>query len=178
MSVSIISKPQQGEYPAYCEGYNNYIRNNNLIKVLEDSILNFQSIVTGIPEGKENFRYAPEKWSIKEVIGHIIDTERVLAYRVLCIARGEQYEMPGFDENAFVENANTGQRTMYDLVHEFSLVREANILMFKSFNDEILSRKGIANKHTVSVKGLIFMIAGHELHHLNVIKTKYLPELI
>ncbi len=127
-----------------------------------------------VPVEKEEYRYAEGKWTVKEVLGHICDTERILGYRALCIARGEQKELPGFDENHYVSNGYFNKRSLYDLAHEFSIVRESNIALFKSFDENILDKKGTANKNIMSVRSILFMIAGHEKHHINVIKERYL----
>ena len=108
------------------------------------------------------------------MIGHITDTERIFGYRALCIARGEQNPLPGYDDQHYVLNGNFNSRSLYDLVHEFSVVRESNLVMFKSFDEAAKSRVGIANNNKVSIPALLFMILGHEIHHLNVIREKYL----
>jgi hypothetical protein len=133
-----------------------------------------QQLIGDIPLEKENYSYAPGKWTIKEVIGHITDTERIFGYRALCIARGETNPLPGYDDQVYVSNGNFNARSLYDLVHEFSVVRESNLIMFKSFDAEAKGRVGIANNNQVSVSALLFMILGHEIHHLRVIRDKYL----
>jgi hypothetical protein len=111
---------------------------------------------------------------VKEVIGHMIDTERVLAYRAMRFARKDKTPLPGYDENFFVANANFQKQTLSGLAHEFAIVREANLSLFKVWDEEVLSQIGIANNLQVSVRAILYMIAGHATHHMNVIKWKYL----
>jgi hypothetical protein len=107
-------------------------------------------------------------------LGHICDVERIFGYRALCIARGDQTAFPGFDEDLYAAAGQFNKRSLYDLLHEFSLNRESNIALFKSFNEETLNRMGLANNNRMSVRAILFMIAGHEKHHVNVIKERYL----
>jgi hypothetical protein len=170
----MITRPQSKDYPIYYEPYIKLVRDEDALKALDTGILKMQALLSDIPEEKENYAYAPGKWTVKEVFGHIIDTERIMTYRALRFARGDGQELPGFDENTYVKNANFGKRTLIDMAHEFSVTRESNISLFKSFDEEALNRKGIANKNLVSVRALAYIIAGHQLHHVNVVKTKYL----
>jgi hypothetical protein len=170
----IIEQPQAGEYPPYYQSYLDRVKSGDVIKTLKDQIMDIQAVISKIPEEKEGFAYAEGKWTIKEVIGHIIDTERILGYRALRFARKDKTVLPGFDENEFVANANFNKRTLYELAHEFAIVREANIALFKTFSKEELIEKGNANGQEVSVRAIIYMIAGHASHHVNVIRTKYL----
>lgn len=172
----IIELPQPTEYPRYYQSYLDLVKDGDLIKTLKDQIIDIQAVIATIPEEKEGFAYAEGKWTIKEVIGHIIDTERILAYRAMRFARKDKTVLPGFDENTFVANANFNKRTLYELAHEFAIVREANITMFKTFDKEQLMEKGNANGQEVSVRSIIYMIAGHASHHVNVIRTKYLMD--
>jgi hypothetical protein len=171
-----MKRPEPIEYPGYYKNYVELVRNNDVIKELKDQILNIQAVISEIPEEKEGYAYAEGKWTIKQVIGHIIDTERILGYRAMRFARKDKTVLPGFDENAYVANSNFNKRTLYDLGHEFAIVREANLAMFRTFNEEELNQLGTANGIDVSVRAIIFMIAGHAIHHLNVLKTKYLLE--
>lgn len=148
------------------------------MKQLQDSILDLQSIISNIPEEFENFSYAPGKWTVKDVVGHVIDTERIMAYRALRFGRNDSVELPGYDQNIYAPHANYNKRTLYDIAHEFGLVRESNLILFRNFDEEALMRKGKANKWDMTVRSLIYVISGHELHHLRILKTKYLPEII
>lgn len=172
-----MKRPQPSEYPVYYGSYIDKVKADDVIKELKDQILNFQAFISEIPEDREGYAYAEGKWTIKQVIGHIIDTERVFGYRAMCFARKDKTALPGFDENAFAANSNYNSRTLYELGHEFAIVREANIAMFRSFGEEELSQIGNANGTDVSVRAIIYMVAGHALHHLNVLKTKYLIDV-
>lgn len=167
-------RPKENEMPAYYQNYVNLVKGNDVIKELKDQILNIQAVISEIPEEKEGYAYAEGKWTIKQVLGHIIDTERVFGYRAMRFARKDKTPLPGFDENAFVANSNFNERTLYELGHEFAIVREANIAMFKTFGDEELNQIGVANGTEVSVRAIMFLIAGHATHHIYVLKTKYL----
>ena len=169
-----MKRPKPDEYPSFYQNYVDNVKTNNIIKELTDQVLNIQAIISQIPEDKENYRYAEGKWSIKEIIGHIIDTERVLGYRAMRFARKDKTPLPGYDENWFVANANFQKQTLYSLGHEFAIVREANLALFKVWDEEAMSQMGVANNLDVSVRAILFMIAGHATHHINVIKTKYL----
>jgi len=122
---------------------------------------------------KANYAYAEGKWTIKQALGHMIDTERTMAYRMLCFSRNS-IELPGFDQNVYVDNANFNSRTIQSLASEFRAVRESNLYLLRSLSDEQLDKKGIASGNPVSVRALIYIIAGHELHHLGIIKERYL----
>lgn len=169
-----MKRPQPNEYPAFYKNYVDNVKTDNIIKELTDQVLNIQAIISQIPEEKEDYRYAEGKWTIKEIIGHIIDTERVLGYRAMRFARKDKTPLPGYDENWFVANANFQKQSLYSLGHEFAIVREANLALFKVWDEEAMSQIGVANNLDVSVRAMLFMIAGHATHHINVIKTRYL----
>jgi hypothetical protein len=167
-------RPQPSEHPIYFAHYIELVKSNNVLKELEEQLTIVQQLISTIPSDKEDFKYAPGKWTIKEVIGHLIDTERIMAYRALRFARKDKTPLQGFDENNFVDNANFNERTLHDLGIEFELVRKSNLMMFQQFNEEALQQIGNANGKECSVRAILFMIAGHVFHHLNVIETKYL----
>jgi uncharacterized damage-inducible protein DinB len=169
-----MKKPLANEHPPYYTYYINLVGTNYGIKALESQIIEMQQFIGNVPFEKENYSYADGKWTIKEVLGHICDVERILGYRALCIARGEQKELPGFNENEYVINGKFNHRSLYDLAHEFSIVRESNIALFKSFDEKVFDMIGAANNYKMSVRAILFMIAGHEKHHINVIKERYL----
>ncbi len=169
-----MRKPELSEHPPYYTYYINLVKSDHGVKALESQIIEMQQFIGSVPVEMEEFRYAEGKWTIKEVLGHICDTERILGYRALCIARGEQIALPGYDENSYVANGQFDKRSLYDLAHEFSIVRESNIALFKNFDETILNKMGTANNNKMSVRAILFMIAGHEKHHINVIKDRYL----
>ncbi len=171
-----MKKPLPNEHPAYYKRYIDLISSDDILKELKEQIVNLQVLVSEISFEKENFRYQEGKWTPKEVLGHIIDTERIMAYRALRFARKDKAPLAGFDENSYVEHANFHENSINDLAHSFALMRESHIDMFKYFDEEDLNEMGNANGNEVSVRSILFMIAGHTLHHIHVIKTKYLGE--
>jgi hypothetical protein len=171
-----MKRPMPDEYPAIYQNYVDLVRSNDIIKELRKQVMDIQAVISEIPEEKEDFAYAPGKWTIKQIIGHIIDTERVLGYRAMRFARKDKTPLPGYDENWFVEHGNFQKQTLYSLGHEFAIVREANLALFKVWDEEALDQRGIANDRHFSVRATLYMIAGHATHHVNVIKSKYLAE--
>ena len=169
-----MKRPEETEHPVYYKHYIDLVKSDNIIKVLSEQVIDFQELISEISEENENQAYAPGKWTPKEVIGHIIDTERILAYRALCFARKDKTPLSGFNENNYVMNANFKNRTLYDLAQEFAVLRESNITLFRSFDTEALNQAGNANGTEVTVRAILFMLAGHAVHHINVIKLKYL----
>ena len=133
------------------------------------------ALLAGVPEKRAGFRYAPGKWSIRDLVGHLADSERVLSYRALCIARGDQAALPGFDEATYAAAAGADRRTLADLAAELAAVRAATIALFAHLDEQALTRQGIANQSPVTPRALAAVIAGHELHHLAVLEERYLP---
>jgi len=167
-------KPQPGEYAPFYQKYIDKVGSVNPIELLEDQLKTLQLLFEKIEEEKSKYRYATGKWSIKEVIGHIIDSERVFSYRILRFSRKDINAIPGFDENAYIHNSCYDDIPFKDLVEELILLRKANILMFKLLKEEMLSLIGNANGNNVSVRALLYIIAGHTQHHLDIINERYL----
>ncbi len=174
MENLIISKPESNEYAEYYGSYVSLVEKTDLLVTLENQMEETQETLATIPEEKGTFRYALGKWSIKELIGHIIDTERIMAYRALRFARNDSLEIKGFEQDDYIENASFDSCKLNDLSNEFKLVRESNLYMFKNLTGDAWSRSGVASGNPVSVKALAFIIAGHELHHINILKDRYL----
>lgn len=172
-----IAPPSEGIMNDYQKGYANLVGNRNILNFLEDQVLDFKALLSEIPFEREDYAYAEGKWSIKELVGHIIDTERIMCYRAMCIARGETASLPGFDENAYVRNASFKERTLTDLAHEFGAVREGTISLFRYMKEHELDRKGTANNNPTTPRILLYMIAGHHIHHERVLRERYVPEL-
>jgi len=170
-----MKRPSKGEFAPY---YANYIRNvpDDAIKAFGDQLDTTNAFFKSIPKDKIDYKYADGKWSIKEIVGHLIDNERVMSYRALAISKNEKQSLPGFDQDDYIRKSNYSKRNYSELVEELKKIREANILMFKDFSEEILDRRGVANNSEVTVRAILFIIAGHELHHINVIKEKYLKK--
>lgn len=162
------------EFIPYFQPYINKLGDLILIDSLEDGLEKTINFFQSIPEEKLEFRYAEGKWTIKEIINHLIDSERVFCYRALRFSRQDKTALAGFDEDAYVLNSNANDRTLKALLEEYSLLRQATIIMYKSFNSEVLKLKGQAGSGMVSVRALGFLIAGHEKHHCEVIKERYL----
>ena len=144
------------------------------VAVLENQLNSTRAFLGGISEKQGNHRYEPGKWSIKEVVGHVADTERVFAYRALRFARNDQTELPGFDQDTFAANANFANLPLSDIVDEYVAVRMATVLLLRHVANDAWNRRGIANKNEMTVRALAFTIAGHELHHIDILKTRYL----
>lgn len=167
--------PQPDEYaPFYANYVNKAAAQGNVLETLEHLKDNTWKFLNALGEEKANFTYAEGKWTLKQLVSHMIDAERIFAYRVLCFSRGEQQALPGFDENGYVEQADLSGQTLHELAKEFRTLREANLYLFKSLNEAQLLNAGIASGKPVSVRALLFITAGHELHHLDIMKERYL----
>jgi len=162
------------EYASFYSSYVKRLGNADLLEVLKTSELEVLDSLSDLPEEKYLYRYAEGKWTIKELLLHIIDAERVFTYRALRFARKDSTDLPGFDEDWYVDHCYANERTASDLLKEFSEVRAATIRLFKSFSEETLMLSGTANGNAMSVRALGFIIAGHALHHLQIIKERYL----
>lgn len=145
----------------------------DVLSAMEQQSSATQKILASLDEGIASYRYAPGKWSIKEVVGHLADAERVLGYRALAIARGETRPLPGFDEEEYVRNAAFEGWRIGDLSEECALVRRANIVFFRNLPEEAWERRGIANDNPVTVRALAYSIVGHERHHLAILRERY-----
>jgi uncharacterized damage-inducible protein DinB len=170
-----MQKPSGNEYPQnkYFSYYIEQVDYQNVIEALtvnKDVVIN---LFKNMSEEEKNFRYEVGKWSPHEMLGHLTDTERIFGYRALCIARGEKKPLPGFDENEYADAARFSEVSFESLLEQYRLVREGSLALFKTFTDEVASQIGNANGNPVSAKALIWMIAGHEIHHLQVLKDKY-----
>lgn len=166
-------RPDKNDYAPYYEGYINLVKGDDIFRILAVQSNATQEVLNSFSETLGNYSYEPGKWTVKEVVGHLIDTERVMAYRAMCIARGEKQPLPGFDQDTFVKEGNFNKRELFDLNYEFRLLRELNLLLTKGFDGEILQRRGVANKNEVTVLALLFIIAGHEKHHMNILQDRY-----
>lgn len=162
------------EYSQFNATYINALENVELLEELEISLHDFIRFVREIPMDKFDYRYAEGKWTIKDIIQHIIDAERIFAYRALRISRNDQTPLPGFEENDYVENTDANSRSIQELLTELSAVRHSNLLLFKSFSNEQLTRMGTASNHPISVRALGFLIIGHQKHHQKVFQERYL----
>lgn len=168
-----MNRPQTDEYPVFYKGYVDTV-NDDVLTELEHQIKSFPALLKEIPEEKASFAYAEGKWTIVELIGHILDTERIMAYRALRIGRNDATPLAGFEENDYVANAHFADRTLGNMAEEFEHLRKANLFLIRSMNETELARVGISNEKPISVKALIFIIAGHLNHHMRILKERYL----
>lgn len=170
----MLSRPNANEYPHYFESYINKVPEGELRAFLGQQIEDAWSQLSNLSEEQGCFRYAEGKWSAKEVLGHITDTERIMSYRLLRIARGDTTPLPGFNEELFVSHANFDSRTVEDLFDEFTIVRTATLSLMNHLSDEAWLRMGAFSGEQGSARALAYIIAGHALHHFNVIRERYL----
>lgn len=169
-----IARPTQSEYQPSYDRYISMVPDANILTVLADQITETLDLLRSIPESGGNFRYAPEKWSIKELVGHLIDSERVFAYRALRFARNDSTPLPGFEQDDYVRGASYDRLSLSDITSEFESVRASTLFLLRHFDGDAWSRKGLANESEVSVRALAYIIAGHELHHRGVLRAKYM----
>jgi len=168
------ARPGTDEYALSFAGYVARIADDeDVVAVLASQLNVVGARLAGIAEARGDYRYAPGKWSIKEVVGHLSDTERILAYRVLRIGRGDTTPLPSFDENAYVPEMRAGERTLADLTGEWGDVRRATIALFRNLPAPAWPRRGVASDKPISVRALAYIIAGHVRHHLEVLETRY-----
>lgn len=171
---NLITPPAPSEYDEFFNRYIGNANTNDLLSALsasEEYIVNF---ILSLKEQQLKHRYQPGKWSIKEMLVHMADTERIFAYRALRFARKDKTELPGFDENTFAEHSKADTRAVTSILAEYAAARQATIEMFKGFDEEMLGETGIASGKRVSVRALGYAILGHEIHHLNIIRERYL----
>lgn len=170
----MITKPTDAEYPDFYSGYIALVPDGDVIKFLKKQKRMFIGLIDSIPEEQLLYRYEEAKWTIKQIVGHVIDTERIMAYRALVFSRGERQPIPGFNENEYVERASFNQKDIQDLIKEFAKLRESNLALIQNLNVDMMERKGNANDFFFSVRAIVYIIAGHVEHHINVIKRRYL----
>ena len=164
------------EYAPYFEQYMQLsaLKDKTIIESLESAQDEFDSVLRNLPDKKHSFSYATGKWTLKELIQHVIDTERVFCYRALSFARNDQTALPGFDQDVFVDNDTANERDYYDLLDEMKVLRKSSIQLFKSFSKEALLRIGVASDNKMSVRALGYLFSGHQVHHINIVKERYL----
>lgn len=168
-----MNRPQTQEYPDWGKAYIDLVKDEDILMLLEKQCLSFPNLLKNNLD-KADFAYASGKWTIKEMVGHIIDTERIFAYRLLSFARKEQAPLPGFEEDDYVANARFSERSLGSLAEEFEVNRRSILFLIKSLNEEELSRMGTANNKSMSARAVVFALAGHLVHHVNILKERYL----
>lgn len=169
-----MSRPDATEYDAYYEHYVSLVPEDRIVPVLEVQAAELEAMFAGVAEEQGTFAYAEGKWTIKELLGHLIDGERMFAYRALRISRGDKTPIEGFEQDGYIENAFANERSFGDLLHEFSIVREANVMMFDHLKKDAWARTGTANDVEISVRALAWIMAGHVRHHAAILKERYL----
>ena len=167
-------RPNPDEHVEYYSRYIDRVPDGDIVETLRRQIPETLAFLRAIPDSKADFRYAPGKWSIKEIVGHMADAERVFQYRALRFSRADSTPVPGFDENLYVDNAPHSRLSLNDLIDDFERIRGSTIFMFTGMDEEAMSRRGVANDAEVSVRAIAYIMAGHETHHLQVIRDRYL----
>ncbi|MDB5024248.1 MAG: DinB family protein [Mucilaginibacter sp.] len=168
----MIDRPQPDEYVSFHNTYISKVPGGDVLKLLGELKESTYELFSNMSEERANYAYDQDKWTLKQVLGHVIDTERTFAYRLLYFSRNF-IELPGFDQDIYVNNANFNSRTIQSLASEFRATRESNLYLITALTDEQLNKKGVASSNKVSVRALVYIIAGHELHHLKIIKERY-----
>jgi hypothetical protein len=169
-----MKKSDLANFDNYFERYLKYVSEEDVIESLENSLRYSKDFLLNFPKEKLEYRYQPGKWTVKEILGHLIDSERIFCYRALTLSRNNRIELPGYDQDEYIKYSNANIRNIDDLLEDLMIARKSNIILFKSFDEEMLARTGVANKKKVSVLLLGFLLSGHLLHHLNIIKERYL----
>lgn len=167
-------RPSREEYLPYYEQYVGLVGEESIIEILTKQLTSTTELLSDIPEQQSNYRYAEGKWTLKEVIGHISDNERVMAYRLLRIARGDQTPLAGYDQDEFMCGSSFQEWTLSQVIEDYISVRKATLTLLRGLSEEAWQRIGTANDAPISARALAYIIAGHELHHWKVIQDKYL----
>ncbi len=170
----IMSRPNLERVPPFYHNYISLVKDDALDVAFIKHQNEYPGILQGIPEEKWNHRYAEGKWTIKEVVQHVIDAERIFNYRALCFARKETASLPGFDENSYAAHSKANKRNGADLLTELNIVQQSSALLFKSFDEEQLETTGTANNSSIYVRAIGFITIGHALHHAKILKERYL----
>lgn len=168
-----IARPEPGEYAPYYDRYISLVAGNDVLATLDAQRRQMMLLLSGRDESDGNFRYAPDKWSAKEVLGHVCDTERIFAYRALRISRGDRTSIEGFEQDDYVRNGPFANRALAELIEDYIAVRRATLTLFRNLDEQAWLRRGVANKNEVSVRAIAYTIAGHELHHRRILEEKY-----
>ncbi len=169
-----MTKPQENEYAAYYGKYISLVPDGNIVGTLTTQLGETLAAWRAVPADKAEHRYAPGKWSTKEMMGHVIDTERIMAYRALRIARGDKTPLPGFEQDDFVAGGDWSNRSIADLADEFETVRKSNLILFRNLTDSAWKQVGTASDNPISARALAYIIAGHELYHQEILRDRYL----
>jgi hypothetical protein len=168
------NRPSNEEYIPYYDKYVRLVPEGNISDILNQLLESTVKFLSDIPENKGNYRYAPGKWSLKEVLGHLNDTERIMSFRLLLISRGETTPLAGYDPDKLMSGASFDSYSWVELIEDYTFIRRSTLSLIRGLLEEAWSRRGIASESVVSAKALAYIIAGHELHHIKIIKERYL----
>jgi uncharacterized damage-inducible protein DinB len=171
---SMLQRPTENEYPKYYQPYIQLVPNGEIVQILQDNLLTVVKLFKELSEEEANHRYAPGKWSVKEVLGHIIDTERIMTYRLLRVSRGDQTPLAGFDETYYVEAAQTHTLSMEAILEDFKATRNAAITLIQNIPAGAWANIGNANGMEITTRAIAYIIAGHEMHHRKIVEERYL----
>jgi len=166
-------KPEKKTFDNYFHPYVDLVTTNNLVEAMLEEQKNTHQFLSSSSPNKENFRYAEGKWSVNEVIGHLIDSELIFNYRALRIARGDRTEMPGYDHDDYVQNSNSDEKSIMDLADELKTIRNSTVLLYQGFNETMLNQSGRANGKIITALAIGFINVGHNIHHTNILKEQY-----
>ena len=169
-----MKRPEESEYHPYFKSYIDSIETDDILGFLSNQIDELSILILSLTEPEANYSYAEGKWTIKQLLGHIVDCERISGYRTMCIARGEKISLPGFDQNGYVINGNFSKRDLKSMVEEFTLLRKSLLILSGNLDDDALRRSGFSNNKELTAGSLLFIIGGHAKHHLDILKEKYL----
>lgn len=170
----MIPFPETTEYNPYYNPYIQHLQGENVLEALEQGLIEVNDLMASLTEEKLRSAYAEGKWTIKEVLQHIMDTERIFCNRALRFARNDKTDLPGFEQDDYVPFSGANERNSMEMLREYNAIRQATIMLFQGFSDEMLSRVGVASKNNMSVRAIAHVVTGHERHHMNVIKERYL----
>src|SRR5579864_5073471 len=168
-----IPRPEPGEYAPYYDRYISLVSGSDILAALDAQRRETLILLCGLNEADGDFRYAPDKWSAKEVLGHVCDTERIFAYRALRIARADRTPIEGFEQDDYIRNSSFASRPLPEIIEDYIAVRRATLTLFRNLDEQAWMRRGIANNHEISVRALAYITAGHELHHRRILEEKY-----
>src|SRR5947209_19957110 len=168
-----ISRPEPSEYAPYYDRYISLITDNDILTTLDAQRRQMMLLLSGRDEKDGDYRYAPDKWTAKEVIGHVCDAERIFAYRALRISRGDRTPMEPFEQDDYVRNGPFGNRPLAEVIEDYIAVRRATLTLLRNLDEQAWLRRGIANKGEITVRAIEYLIAGHELHHRRMLEDKY-----
>jgi len=170
-----MNRPETNEFAPYYNNYVSLVTDGPIATVLKAQPGELSRLISGLPDEKGTFAYAEGKWTIKELLSHIIDGERIFAYRVLRVSRGDKTPIEGFEQDEYIETSNANNRSFAELLEEFGTLRKANLLLVNNISGEASQLMGTASDNPVSARALVYIMAGHVRHHLNILNERYLP---